>query len=828
MSDWKLAWTIGRRELDWRFRGLRLLFFSLLIGVAALAAVGNLAAAMERALAEQGSVILGGDIEVARSARPATPDELAALTGAGRVSESIRMASTAIVADQAIPIQLKAVDEAYPLYGRLTLAGGRHVAAPPAGTAWVDASLLARAPVGSSIRIGLKTFRVGGVIGEEPDRLGEGFSLGPVVIISLKDLTPTGLNQPGSLFEQRYRVATDANPQSVIDQFVARFPNGGWETKTRTNAAPGAGRFVARMAEFLSLVVLAALVIAGIGIANAVSSFLRARQPNIATLKILGANSAIVGRLYALQIAWVSALATLAGLGLGLLAVPLVSRAAADLLPVTLETGLDWRPLTLAAGFGMLTALAAAALPLARAASVPAAGLLRGSVDTRRAPLRKALVWFALPAAAVIALALVSASRPLFTAGFLAAVLAVLALLALLGWTVDRLSSRMPKPRNPFLRLALAGLHRPGSGTIGLVVALGVGLTMFVMIASVRSSFDANLQRNIPERAPAFFALDVPRDRADEFSTTVRLASPSADIQLVPLMRGTITGYAGQRVADLPEIPEGAWALRGERGLTYAAALPAGSTLTQGQWWAKDYAGPPLVSVDERLREALGLKLGDEMTFSLLGIERKATIASFRRIDWDTLGFNFVLVFSPNAIADVPHNLSATISSPAGDDAAIRQSIGQRFPSTSLVPVREVLAQVGEVAASVSLAIAWAASAAVLAGIAVLAGTISAMRDARTYDSVMLRVLGATRRQLLWLQAFEFLLIATIVSVVALALGLLGGWLVVTRLFEFSWAPDPLLVGLTVAVGLMVVLAIGLLGSAPTLNARPARALRAL
>jgi putative ABC transport system permease protein len=351
---------------------------------------------------------------------------------------------------------------------------------------------------------------------------------------------------------------------------------------------------------------------------------------------------------------------------------------------------------------------------------------------------------------------------------------------------------------------------------------------MFVMIAAVRSSFDANLQRNIPERAPAFFALDVPRDRAGEFTAAVRGASPEADIQLVPLMRGTITGYAGKRVADLAEIPDGAWALRGERGLTYSATLPAGSTLSQGRWWAKDYAGPPLVSVDDRLREALGLKLGDEMTFSLLGVERRATIASFRRIDWDTLGFNFVLVFSPNAISDVPHNLSATITAPARDDSAIRQSVGQRFPSTSLVPVREVLAQVGEVAASVSLAIAWAASAAVLAGIAVLAGTISAMRDARTYDAVMLRVLGATRRQLLWLQAFEFFLIAAIVSAVALGLGLLGGWLVVTRLFQFSWAPDPLLIALTVVIGLVVVLVIGLLGSLPTLNARPAKALRAL
>ena len=386
----------------------------------------------------------------------------------------------------------------------------------------------------------------------------------------------------------------------------------------------------------------------------------------------------------------------------------------------------------------------------------------------------------------------------------------------------------MPRPKSPFLRLAVAGLHRPGAGTIGLVVALGIGLTMFVQIAAVRSSFDANLQQSIPERAPAFFALDVPRDRADEFRGIVKAASPVAEVQLVPLLRGTITGYGSTNVADLAEIPDGAWALRGERGLTYAEELPTGSSLAAGKWWPKNYAGPPLVSVDERLGEALKLKLGDELRFSIYGSERRATIASFRRIDWDTLGFNFVLVLSPNALADVPHNLSATIGLPRGADAAVRDGIAARFPSTSLVPVRDVLEQVGEVAAGVSVAIAWAASSAILAGIAVLAGTTSAMREARTYDGVVLRVLGATRRQLLGLQALEFGLLAALVTIVALALGLAGAWLIVTKLFEFTWAPDGWLVAATLAAGLATVLVVGLAGSLSSLSARPSRALRSL
>jgi putative ABC transport system permease protein len=828
MSGWRLAWAIGRRELDWKFRGLRLLFFSLLLGVAALAAVGSLASAMERALGERGQTILGGDVEFARSARPATEAELARFAAAGRLSESIRMPSTAVMPGRSIPIQLKAVDGAYPLYGALTLADGREVHAPPPLTAWVDPALAVRVPVGSSFRLGTATFRVGGVIASEPDRLGEGFALGPVVMVAMRDLPSTGLVQPGSLYEIRYRIAGVGNPAALIDAVASADPAAGWETKSRDNAAPGAGRFFARMGEFLSLIVLTALVIAGIGIANAVASFLRARLASIATLKVLGAGSGLVRRIYALQLAWVAGLATLAGLAIGVAAVPLVAAAAADLLPVPLDARIAWSALALAAGFGLLTAVGAAALPLARAATVPAAGLLRGEVDARRTPWLKALPWLLIPAALTLALALGTASRPWFTAGYLGAVAGVLALLAALGWLVRWGSAKVPRPTNPFLRLALAGLHRPGAGTIGLVVALGVGLTMFVQIAAVRSSFDANLERNIPERAPAFFALDVPRDRAADFTAAVRRASPAAEVALVPLMRGTITGYGTTNVADLAEIPEGAWALRGERGLTYAEALPAGSTLTEGRWWPAGYRGPPLVSVDERLKEVLGLKLGDELRYSVFGVERSARIASFRRIDWDTLGFNFVLVFSPNALADVPHNLSATIVLGDRSDVAVREAVVTRFPSTSLVPVRDVLEQVGEVAAGVSAAIAWAASAAILAGIAVLAGTSAAMRAARSYDGVVLRVLGATRRQLLRLQALEFALLAALVAIVALGLGLIGAWLIVTQLFEFVWAPDPLAVAATLGIGLVAVLAVGLITSLPALGGRPSRALRAL
>jgi putative ABC transport system permease protein len=827
MNDWRIAWTLARRELDWRFRGLRLLLVCLFIGVATLAAIGSLADAIGRELGARGQVILGGDLEFSVSGRDADPAESAAMQRIGTVSTSRRMQASAVAGELIVPVQLKAIDTRYPLYGTL-LVDGRRAAAPPADVAFITPALADRLGRDSSFRLGTATFRVGGIVTDEPDRLSEGFSLGPVVMVSQDGLARTGLIQPGSLYESKYRIATSRDAQGAVDTFRKQFEVGGWEARTRDRASPGAARFVTRMGEFLVLVGLAALVIAGIGIGNGVASYLAARRGNIAMLKVLGGTSGLIARVYLIQVGLVGLIGTLLGLLVGLAAVPAIVTLAGDALPVRPDFAVEWRALVTAAAFGLLTALGFAAAPLVAAAQVPSAALLRGAADARGANIRRALPWIAGAALAVTLLAVGSSAQPLLAGGFLAAVAGVLLLLTGLGvgirWTV----ARLPKPRAPFPRLALAALHRPGARTAALVVALGVGLTLFVLLASIRSSIDGNIARTIPAKAPALFALDVPRDRAAEFTRAVQTIVPGATVATVPLMRGTITGYGTTRVADLKELPEGAWALRGERGLTYSESLPAGSTLTAGQWWPKGYSGPPLVSVDERLRDVLGLKIGDPLSFTLLGVERTARIASFRRIDWDTLGFNFVLVFSPNAIADAPHNLSATIEMPPGRDAEVVRALNQRFPSTSVVEVRNVLAQVRDVVGTMAAAIGWAASVTVLAGIAVLIGATAAAREARTYDSVMLRLLGATRRQVLTVQALEYLLLAVVVAGVALLLGLTGAWFVVTQMFEFVWLPDWTLVAITLLAGTLVTLAIGLAGSWPVLSARPARALREL
>jgi putative ABC transport system permease protein len=837
---WRASARIAWRDLSGGFRGLRLLFICLFLGVATLAAIGSLTASITGELSARGQTMLGGDVEIAMTQREADRDELAAMQEMGELSETIRMRAMAQLADtdpsadgpQAVLSELKGVDSAYPLYGDFVLQGGV-LDEPLAPTEMViGQSLSDRLQIepGESLRYGTATFIIRDVIADEPDRVGEGFTLGPVAITSIEGLRRTGLIQPGSLYETKYRIrlAPGTDPAATVDDLQDRFPSAGWEFKDRDRASPGAFRFFERMGQFLSLIGLTALIIAGIGVGNGVASYLGRKRPGIATLKILGATSADIARIYAVQIGIVALFAIVCGLAVGALATPLIVTALGDLLPVAPGISLHPAPLAVAAAYGLLIATMFVLPPLARARTEPAAALFRSLVERHAAVDGKTLLRVALAAAAIVAIALMSARETMFSAVVLGATGGALLLLYALGWGVRFLARRLPRPRSPILRLAVANLHRPGSQAPAIVIALGLALTLFVTLAAIQTSLTAEIRNTVPERAPDLFVLDIPVAEEDEFRRIIGEQDGDTQINLVPTLRGTIVEYGGQRVADLDELPDGAWFLRGERGVTYSDVLPEGSELTDGQWWPADYDGPPMISLDEEAARVMDVGLGDTLIVSILGREIETEIASLREVNWDTMGFNYILVMSPSALRDAPHTLASTISLDGGDEAALSRDILSAFPSVSIIEVREVIGQVTALLGQMAAAIIAAATVSIIAGIAVLIGAIAASNQARSYDSVIMRTLGATRGQILLTQAIEYALLAAVLAFVALALGLLAGWSVIVQIFEFSWTPDWFVVLGTLAAGTLLTLGIGLISALPLMSVRPARALRQL
>ncbi|HYG47927.1 MAG TPA: FtsX-like permease family protein [Allosphingosinicella sp.] len=826
-----LPLRLALRDLRGGLAGLRLLAICLFLGVLALAGVGSLSAAIVGSLAERGQEILGGDVQLVVAQREANAEELAAFSREGRVSHITRMRAMAARLDgeESVLVELKGVDGAWPLYGTFRTEPS---ARPRGAQVAVGPELAERlgAGVGERIRIGAAELEIIGLIAEEPDRVGQGFTLGSTALVDRDGLAATGLVQPGSLYTSAYRLRLEAGAdlKAVAERLRKSFGAAGWQVQDRTNGAPGTRRFIERLGQFLTLVGLTALIVAGIGVGNGVASYLDGKRSGIATLKLLGATSRTLFLSYLAQVGLVALAATVAGLAAGALVPALVVAVAGDALPVPPRLALYWPPLAASAAYGLLIAAVFALVPIARARTVPAATLFRGDLEPSRRPGRAVVLIVLAAAAAIAGLAIGTAREPAFAAGFIGSALGLVLLLTLLGWLIRRLAALLPRPRHPVFRIALANLHRPGAQTGRLVVALGLGLTLFTTLAVIESNLAGQMRTTIPAKAPSFFMLDIPVEEIGRFRALAQRSAPQSDLVTIPSLRGSVVAVDGRRVADMAEIPPEAWFLRGDRGLTYSATLPEGSRIVAGKWWPAGYSGLPLVSLDVDAAKAVGLEVGDTITVSILGREIEARIGSLREINWDTMGFNFVIVFAPGTLESAPHSFMATISMPEAQERPFARAVSNAFPSVSAIRVKEVVETVSSMLSQLAVAVRAAASVAILAGIAVLVGALAASRRARTYDSVILKMLGATRPRILAAQAAEFAALALVVSLVALGLGSAAGWYVVVRIFELDWAPDWAMVAATLALGALVTLVLGLLGSLPALAARPARALRTL
>jgi putative ABC transport system permease protein len=821
------AFRLAMRDLRAGGRGLWLLALCLFLGSAALAGIGSLSAGITAALERQSRASLGGDLEMRVSQRRATVEEGAAFASAGKVSETIRMRAMAQAANGGAPalVTLKGVDSAWPLVGRLRTNGAR----PHGLQAAIAPALGDRlgVKIGDRIRLGAATLSIVGLVAEEPDRLGEGFSLGPLVLTDMAGLDATGLVQPGSLYESRYRLLLPerGGARALGAKLVRDFPSAGWTARTPDAATATLERTITRLGQFLLLVGLAALAIAGVGVGSGVSAYLGRKTRTIATLKVLGAESRTIAAMFLIELALVGGGGIAAGLALGAAFPAILAGLAGDSLPVPLAPGLYPRPLLVAAGLGLLMALLFALPALARARSVPAATLLRDAIAPALRPSARVLAGMTLLVLALLALAVLTASDRAIAFGFVGATSGLIATLWLIGLGLRRLLARLPRPRRPLLRMALANLHRPGAPTAWLIVALGLGFSLFVGLAMVDSSLSSELRRAAPAKAPRFFAIDLQPEDAARFRGAVTAAAPAARIEMNPSLRGSIVALKGVRVADMKRLPEGAWILRGDRNITWSANVPPRNEVVAGRWWSKDYRGPPLVSLEDKAAQLLGLRIGDTIIVSVLGVEVPARIAALRRVDWGAMGLNFALVFSPGYIEEAPHGLLASVYADPASDGAVARAVAEALPSVSMIRTGDIINQIGELMGNIALAIRAAAAVTVAAGIVVLIGAVTASGQARRYDIAILKLLGGSRRQVLLGQAIEYALLSVLLVGVALAVGGVAGWYVVTRVLELPWAPDGGLVAVTLAASVFATLAVGVLGNLPALAARPSAVL---
>ena len=823
------GWALARRDLRGGIGGLWLLLVCLTIAVAGLAAVTSLASSIRSAIAENSRGLLGGDLMLSTAQRSATPQEQAAMARLGPVAESITTRANLVAPGGSALVELSGVGGGWPPAGRVEFVSGRM---PGPGEAAVGREVADRfrLRLGAPVRIGFAELRVSGVIRQLP--AVSGFALAPPVLVSREGLEATRLVQPGSLYSSGYRILLPdgADGTEVGAAFQRHFPDGGWRVVDKADAAGGTRRFVDNVGQLLLLIALGALGIGSIGVASAISAFAASRRNSIAVLKIVGARRGDLALMLGLAVALLAGLAILLGLAVGAATPSLVSRFTGDLLPIQPDPSPQWRALGVSALFGLLIVLAAAWRPLARAVEERPAAVLRGdSAGAGSGRAWRSLLVPSVAALGAMVLALATSTNLELTGYALLAAAVLTATFALIGWLVKR-GARLAAGRGgPVTRLGIAALHRPGSATVRLSIALGLGLSLLVALSAIGTSLSSELKGTVPQKAPALFMLDIPAAEQGRFRTLAERMLPGSELRVVPSLRGPVTAVNGQPVSAMTAIPEGAWILRGDRGLTFAGALPPGNRVVSGEWWPADYRGPPLMSLDVEAGKALNLDVGDTITVAVLGRPIEARIASFREIDWRSFGFNFAIIFAPGALENAPYTLMATIApGPDRSTSVFERALSAELPMVSSIRVAEVVERIQTVLDAMDAAIRLATGLAILIGVAVLAGAVAATRASRARESVLLKLVGATRRQVLTAQLIEFGAMSGAIAFAAFLLGTAAGWAVVDRWFKLPFHPDwARLVALPLA-GIGVAVATSLVTAWPALRARPAEALRSL
>lgn len=601
-----IASRFAARELRGGLRGFRVFLACLALGVAAIAAVGTVRAGIEAGLKRDGAALLGGDAEVEFTYRFARDDELDWLLSiADGVSETVDFRSMVVVNREGQSerglTQIRAVDDLYPLIGAVELDPPMSLPDALADNGSVMervlADRLALVP-GDSFRLGEQDFTLHAILDRYPDNAAGGFGLGPRTIVLTDDLASSGLLSEGTLFSTQYRLdlPDGADLQAIEESAEIQFSDSGLRWRDSRRGAGGVAQFVDRIGAFLILVGLSGLAVGGVGVSAAVRAYLAGKTGVIATLKTLGATRTIIFQTYFIQIGVLTLAGVLIGLvlgaGLPVLFAPLIEAS----LPIPAVFKVYPAPLFEAAVYGVLAALVFTLWPLAKTEDIRAATLFRDAFSASATlPAPRYLIAILVLLAALIGAAVWFSGTvflTLWTAGGIAASLSILVIAALgIRWIARRF--RKPARGRPALRLALGSIGARGGEATSVVLSLGLGLTVLAAVGQIDGNLRSSFANDLPEVAPSYFFVDIQPDQIAGFRERLDSDEAVSRVDTAPMLRGIITQINGQP-AD--EVADGHWVVQGDRGITYADALPKGTEVTDGEWWPAGYAGPPQIS----------------------------------------------------------------------------------------------------------------------------------------------------------------------------------------------------------------------------------------
>ena len=841
LNGWLLAFRLARRELRGGIQGFRILIACLALGVASIAAVGSISSSVTEGLARDGQALLGGDIQLRKTHIAPEAEHLDYIQNRSKAfSETTEMRAMAARTEDRTRralVELKGVDGNYPMAGTLDFEPPMSLEQAFSKTendvfgGLVEPALMAKLDLqlGSLLRVGETVVEVRGVINREPDRVATVMSFGPRLMVSNDAVQSSGLIRPGSQIRYATRVLLDdpGTRKGWVEDFRDAFPEAAYRIQTTDNAAPGVRRFVERLRLFLTFIGLTAVLVGGIGVGNAVAAYLDSRNQTIATYKSLGAPSNLIVRIFLLQVTILGGLGIGIGLALGAILPALGLWAAQDLFPVRPVIGLYPASLLEAMVFGFLIAWTFALVPLGRASRVRPVALFRAAVApiTENPPVRY-WAYVSIGAIALIGLTFATAYNPRFALTFVLGAVGSFLVLRAAALLILALAENAPISKSAVWRLVLANLHRPGNATNSVVLSLGLGLTVLVSVGLIEANLNRQIDERLPDKAPAFFFLDIQPNQVEDFDKTVKAVPGASAFERVASLRGRITRIDDVPVDQVEIAPNARWAVRGDRALTYSATPRPGSRIVDGTWWPDNYSGPPLISIDSDLADGFGVEVGDTLTLNILGRDITAEIASTRAIDWRQLRFDFAIIFSPGVLEGAPHSHIAAIHVPPEREADMDRALAVGFDNVSTIRVRDALDQAARMVDGIGWAVRATAAFTLLTGVLVLAGAIAATHRRRTFETVVFKVLGASGRRVTRVFVMEYGLLSLATAALASLIGIGISWFITTRWMGLDWVMKPEPVLWAVGLSVIAVLGLGLWGTRLALQSKPLSHLR--
>lgn len=844
-----LAW----RESRTARRRLLLYMSSIFLGVAALVAIDSFAANVTRSVREQSRALLGGDLSLTarQPFTPAVDSLLDSLRRAGTpVARVTSFASMAVARRNGATrlVQVRAVSREYPFYGEVTTRpAGRWADLHRGANVLVDPSILVAldARVGDTLSLGYGRFVISGVLDNVPGDPGLAAIVGPRLFIAERFVPETQLLTFGSRaeFEALLELPPSADPRPFLTANKARFEAARVRTRTVAESEASLTQAIARLSDFLGIVGLIALLLGGIGVASGVHAFVARKIDTVAVLRCLGATSGQVLAIYVLQAAAMGLAGAAAGAALGVTIQFLLPHVVGDFLPVDVTVRLV--PQVIGAGLlvGLWVALVFALRPLVSLRDVSPLQALRRDAESASAPRRPgwklparrelpAIVVTAALVASVIAIAIGRTGDLRRGLALSAGIAAVLLVLWASASTLAAIARRGIRAGWPYVvRQGVANLYRPANQTRPVVISLGFGAFLVSTLYLVQTNLLRQFQLGASASSANLIFFDVQEDQAAGLDSIVAAAGVPV-LQRAPIVTMRIASVNGATVADLRRTARGrSWALGREYRSTYRDSLVASERVTAGRWTrgAPRAGGPALqsVSLEAGVAKELRVKVGDEIVWDVQGVPVPTRVTSLREVNWGRFEFNFFAVFSPGALEAAPKQFGVLARAPGPDVVArLQRDVVRRYPNVSSVDLSLVLGTVDRILARVTLAIRFLALFSLAMGVPVLASAVAAARRQRVREGVLLKTLGATRRQIGRIMLAEYALLGVLASLTGMALSFGGAWWLMHHVFEGefvpAWGPAAAIAGVLTAL----TVGIGLLAGRDVFRETPMAALR--